>query len=472
MPSHSCSVRLDVYEAYDEHDDLTDTTPRFCYTLPHMSRHTINRATAARFLPAYQGIGGSAGWEGKQGIVSCFDRLRCIQFDPLTRAGGTNPDLVLQSRIAGYDPAALQELLYTERHLVDGWDKMMSVHPVSRWPFLARERRASTDSVPDSDETDPALNGDHASSDPRIEQLRPAMEYALQQIRERGPLCSADFPDQERIDWWWAPARQIRAALDVLQYRGRIGVHHRIGTRKYYDIIERLIPQEHLDTPDPFVSLDDYLQWRVAERVQSIGLVRNRPGDAWLGIGHAAARRRAVARLLTAGELSLVTIRETGGEYLVTTRDLPQLLTLDQSEGDDSLQKHREPDPDQTPVSLIAPLDNLIWDRAATEELFGFVYRWEVYKPQHLRQYGYYVMPVMQGDRFIARCEPIYERATGKLILKEWWWESAIGQQAGDLTKAVRRALAAYAAWCGAQEIVIDPASQTIGRIESQMILG
>lgn len=428
-----------------------------------MSQHTISRATAARFLPSYQGIGGSAGWEGRQGIVSCFERLRCIQFDPLTRAGGTNPDLVLQSRIAKYDPKILQELLYSERHLVDGWDKMMSVHPVSRWPFLARERLGPEDTASDPANTPSPAAGDHGSSDPRIERLRPVMEYALQQIRERGPLCSADFPDQERIDWWWAPARQIRAALDVLQYRGRIGVHHRIGTRKYYDIIERLIPQEFLDRQDPFDDLHGYLQWRVAERVRSIGLVRNRPGDAWLGIGHAAARRKAVSHLLAAGDLSLITIRETGTEYLAASGELPRLLNIEEGPGGT--------DTDSGPVSFIAPLDNLIWDRAAIEELYGFSYRWEVYKPQHLRQYGYYVMPVLQGGRFIARCEPVFERAAGRLTFKEWWWESS---SAGSevVTQAVRSAVTAYAAWCGAREIAIDLASQTIGNTESRMLQG
>jgi uncharacterized protein YcaQ len=77
-------------------------------------------------------------------------------------------------------------------------------------------------------------------------------------------------------------------------------------------------------------------------------------------------------------------------------------------------------------AAFIAPLDNLMWDRRLVETLFGFEYRWEVYTPQAKRKYGYYVLPVLYGDRFIARVEPVLEKRTRNLVIKNWWWEHGV----------------------------------------------
>jgi uncharacterized protein len=75
---------------------------------------------------------------------------------------------------------------------------------------------------------------------------------------------------------------------------------------------------------------------------------------------------------------------------------------------------------------ILAPLDNMIWDRRLIKELFGFEYRWEVYKPAAERQYGYYVLPVMCEDQFVGRFEPVMDRKNKQLIIKNWWWEPDI----------------------------------------------
>jgi uncharacterized protein YcaQ len=77
-------------------------------------------------------------------------------------------------------------------------------------------------------------------------------------------------------------------------------------------------------------------------------------------------------------------------------------------------------------AAIIAPLDNLMWDREIVKDLFGFSYRWEVYKPVKEREYGYYVLPVLCGERFIARFEPGRDKKSGALVIKNWWWEKNI----------------------------------------------
>ena len=102
---------------------------------------------------------------------------------------------------------------------------------------------------------------------------------------------------------------------------------------------------------------------------------------------------------------------------------------------------------------ILAPLDNLLWDRRLVKELFDFDYRWEVYKPQSERKYGYYVLPVLYGDRFIARFEPGYDKKSKTLVIKNWWWEKGLKP-----TKVMQRELAncfrRFAAYLGAKHIL------------------
>ena len=79
-------------------------------------------------------------------------------------------------------------------------------------------------------------------------------------------------------------------------------------------------------------------------------------------------------------------------------------------------------------AAVLAPLDNLLWDRRFLAELFDFDYRWEVYTPVTKRRYGYYVLPVLYGDRFVARFEPGCDKTNGAFILKNWWWEPEVTQ--------------------------------------------
>ena len=111
-----------------------------------------------------------------------------------------------------------------------------------------------------------------------------------------------------------------------------------------------------------------------------------------------------------------------------------------------------------TPLSravIMAPLDNLLWDRRFVKELFDFYYIWEVYKPVTERRYGYYVLPILYGDRFVARFEPGLDKKNGALIIKKWWWESGVKQSERmhfDLLHCLKR----FLKYLGADNLQID----------------
>jgi len=395
----------------------------------------ISRQQARRFLLSHQGLYPAQQLVGPEGVLSFVRRMGCIQFDPLNVVG-RNPDLVLQSRVRAYRPDILESLLYQERSLIDGWDKMASILPVEDYPFFAYRREAARRSERHTQEA--------------IEQAIPAV---LEALRQRGPLSSIDIKNDAVLDeWFWGPTRVARAALDTLFDRGEIIVHHRVGSRKVYDLAKRHIPAGLLSAPNPFRSDEALYDWVLLRRIRSVGML-------WVGFGGALAgpgtkrktREATLARLTKRGELVVAQVKGIKQPFYLPPDLVPQLESVD------------EPD-DTWPVALIAPLDNLIWDRDIIEALFGFAYRWEVYTPVAKRQFGYYVLPVLWRDRLVGRCEPVREKKSGALHLKNWWWEDDVAYTPA-LRNAAEEGLRHFAAYLGTEEITYsDDATRALGR--------
>lgn len=386
---------------------------------------TISKADARRFLLAHQRLWPPKKLEGKAGVLEFIRHVGCIQFDPLNIVG-TNPDLVLQSRVANYTPRLLDELLYTDRRLVDGFDKMASIYSVDDWPYFARRRLASRQ-----------MRGD--SSHPSM-QVAPAV---LQAIRERGPLSSIDLDHGEQVDWFWGPTRQARACLETLHAMGQVVTHHRVGTRRVFDLAERVLPAPLLSAPDPNVTREDYEDWHVLRRVGGLGLSSPAAAEYWLGIldVKSEARKAALTRLVGRGWLAAVAVKELPRQtWFVRAADLPTLKAV------------RTKRPPRPRAAIIAPLDNLMWDRNLLRWIFDFDYVWEVYKPARQRKYGYYVLPVVYGDRFVARFDPAFDKTTRELTIMDWWWEADV-QPDKDMQTALGACLGDFARYLGAARL-------------------
>lgn len=361
--------------------------------------YILSAAAARRFLLRHQWLDGKDHPGGKEGIMAYMRSVRCIQFDPLNIAGH-NHELVLQARFADFRPETARSLLYEDRLLLDAWDKNMSIVLTEDWPFFERYRRRAYERYSGNDE------------------VSALVEAVRGELNRRGPLSSLELEWSHKVDWAWAPARASRAVLESMYFWGELAVHRRQNTRRYYDFASRLLPSALLDAPDPNQSDDDYADWYVHRRIGSIGLLWNRSGDGWLGISHlkSGPRTAALARLRTEDRIREVQVEGIGPPLYVRTSDVQVL--------ESAVQEAAEGVPDGHACAVaLAPLDNLLWERKLLLQLFGFDYRWEVYKPAALRQYGYYVLPLLYGDRFVARIEPVLDRSTGALNVSGWWWE-------------------------------------------------
>jgi hypothetical protein len=391
-----------------------------------MTNLIITKQQACCFLLAYQGLWPPAESNSKTGVLDFIRRVGCIQFDPLNIVG-TNPELVLQARFDSFQPDQLQDLLYRNRKLVDGWDKNLSIYHVNDWPYFRRHRER-------------AKNSFRNSAD--VKAIAPQICHA---IKERGPLSSRDLDFNEVVDWPWAPTRLSRAALESLYFQGELVIHHKIHTRKVYDLACRHISEKRLRAVDPNETAEEYHDWYVLRRIGSIGLLWNRSSDAWLGMVDIKSRERqaAIERLLENRKIQEVQVEGISSPFYMRSKDRSGLNQVIRSKG-------------PVPRAIIlAPLDNLLWDRRLIKELFNFEYRWEVYKPMSERNHGYYVLPVLYGDRFVARFEPGRDKETGALIVKNWWWEAGITpskKMQADLRACFKR----FLNYLGSDQIRID----------------
>lgn len=354
----------------------------------------LTNKQARRFMLLKQGLIGDYKFSGKQGVLEFIRQAGCIQFDPIDVCG-KNPELVLQSRVEGFTKQMLYSLLYEDRKLLDYFDKNLSIIETTDWPYFRRYREAYKTGGRSHDE------------------VNAVCEEIKSIIREKGAVSSADIGFSDTVDWYWSSAKLSRAALETMYFRGELVVHHKKGTTKYYDITENCIAAELLNAPEPYPDELEHQKWRVLRRIGAVGLMWNKPSDAWLNIWElkSAQRNEIFKQLLSEGKIMEVTVD--------SIKDKLYCLSTDWSLLEAVLQEPELKDR----CELIAPLDNMLWDRRLIKALFDFDYKWEIYTPKEQRKYGYYVLPLLYGDRFIGRVEAIRDSKAKTLIVKNIWYE-------------------------------------------------
>ncbi|MEK3994600.1 crosslink repair DNA glycosylase YcaQ family protein [Psychrobacillus sp. FSL K6-2365] len=391
----------------------------------------LTNRQARQFLLLKHGLLGKYKFSGKQGLLDFARQVNCIQYDPIDVCG-KNAELVLQSRIKGFTKGMLYELLYEDRSLVDYPDKNLAIIPVEDWPYFERYRQAARQ---------------HAERYPEMEALT---EQARAHIQKHGALSSNDLKLDGDFSWqsaihWSGGNNSSRSVLEQMYSTGELIIHHKKGTRKYYDIAKKYIQPNLLNASEPLEDELEHHKWRVLRRISSVGLLWNRASDAWLNIwGLKAAQRNEVFhQLLQESSIVAVAVEQMKDTLYCLAEDLPLIEAVLQNQE----QKFR--------CELIAPLDNFIWDRKLIKELFDFDYTWEIYTPAIKRKFGYYVLPLLYGEGFIGRAEIIADRKTGTLIVKNIWYENDV-KQTTRLQTALNSCLQRFALFNGCETITTE----------------
>jgi uncharacterized protein YcaQ len=403
--------------------------------------HQINLATARRFLAIRHLLAPPrALTTSPESVLVVVDRLGSLQFDPLEVAG-RNHDLVLQARIAGYRREVTDELLYGRRLLFEAYNKSLNLLPTRELPYYRITWQSSADGWAGR------LIREHAE----------LAEKLLAAVTAEGPKCSGDFERGASIDWWWGPTTATRAVLDALNVSGRLGLARRDGNRRYYDLTERLFPADLLETR---ISEREQRRHKLLSRYRAHGLLgTSGSGELWLGIGPAALRAELRAELVDRGELVPAAVEGLKGQRLVVADELPLLAQAEREIGAEAAGAVARPGDGAPGCSFLAPLDPILWDREALEPLYGFEYRWEVYTPAAKRRWGYYVLPILFGDRLVGRIEPRIDRASKAVRILGLGWETGFDPLAEPgFPDAFADALRAYLHF-GSADVLMPPST-------------
>jgi uncharacterized protein len=348
-------------------------------------------------------------------LQGAFERLGSVQYDPLNPVG-QNHDLVLQSRVPDYSVGDWQELAYRERFLYDGWDKQASLVLMRDYPM----RRIYYD-----------WHAPHWH-EAILDRYPQAVAKVLDELHDRGPLSSTDFHFQEHHDQWegsWYGPKLTKNVLRALWHTGQIQTWGRHKGKHVYGLNDRVIPS-HLYLAEP-IPAKQSIEWLILSRHQAVGLLRPNAGTAIWSLNISASERRlSLQELVQRGALVAVDIEGT------IYHALPR--TLEQLDSGSKTDHH---------IRFVAPLDQLMWDRKAVADLFNFDYVWEVYKPEKLRRWGYYVLPVMLGDRFVARIDSRLKNGIWEIF--KWYWEDGM-TATPDILQALELAVSRFRRYLGA----------------------
>ena len=228
----------------------------------------LTNGQARQFILLKQGLLGEYTFIGKQGALNFIKQAGCIQFDPVDICG-KNAEITLQSRVKEFKKEQLHELLYEDRKLFDYPDKQLSIIPTEYWPYFERFREAARAKLAQH----PELN----------EHIKKIHVY----IEKNGAVCSDDFKLEGKTTWysainWSTGGTLARSVLEQMYSSGDLIVHHKKGMRRYYDLAERHIPAEILNTTEPLPDDFTHQKWRVLRRIGAVGLIWDNSSGGFL----------------------------------------------------------------------------------------------------------------------------------------------------------------------------------------------
>lgn len=380
---------------------------------------TWTKQQARNFFVNYQMINTS----NKYSIEDVFNRIKTIQMDPLNVVG-MNPELVLQARIKNFKKIDLQNALYKDRILIDGWEKQMSIYETKYFPHFTKVR---------SSRAKAHMRGAKNYYNFDISELNGEV---LEVIKEQGPMFSSAIKLGDRKNNRWGSSKASTLSVDYLFHNGIIGVNKRNNTQKEYALIENLIPE--FIKEDPFNDEDEFILWYLKRRMETVGLVYSKSKVHFDGlhIRNKTKRKKYLEILLEENIIKKVHVEGIKDEFYVPVSALEVEQSL------------------KNTITFLAPLDNLTWDREILKQLFDFDYIWEVYTPIKKRKYGYYVLPILRGSEIIGRIEFEKHRNNEPLRIISIQYEDRM-RQTKKLENEMRVALNKFAKYLGAQEVII-----------------
>ena len=321
----------------------------------------------------------------------------------------------LFSRLGIYQRELLDQLAYKKKAIFETWAHAACFVPVERH-LLFRQRMAQQKSKPLVE---------------KLKKIRPGyLEDVLAQVASRGQLSASELEGsgKRRGSWWGYQDGKIAAEWHFS--RGDLSIGERWNFTRYYDLTERVIPSEHLDTATPSVKDSNREMMRLAVKAHGIGSVRDFGNYYHLKDDSALA---GLNELVEEGSIQRARIEgwPNGIEAFATKED----ISLDQTDA----------------RALLTPFDPLVWNRDRIKRIFDFYYRIEIYVPERKRQYGYYVYPFLLGEDLVARVDLKADRNRNVLVVKSAFAEE--GYDYDHIAFSLADELMMMARWLGLERV-------------------
>jgi uncharacterized protein len=393
---------------------------------------TIDLDTARRFILGKQGLWPGRRWRGLKGTERAMRAMEYLQLDPLQIIARSH-DLALHSRVLDYSPGLWEKVTYQQRKFFDwgGWLAVRPMDELPHWRVVMRRERDSHTRIR-------SMGREHAEA---ITEM-----WAI--LRERGTVSNRDFEMAERTRTQSYRGRKDSAlALYYLWRIGEVMTHHRRNFERVYALAETVAPASLIYESDE-AEADRFL---IKKEVSFSGLARlNRTGDSFLPNDALSQMKEIREALLADGELIEVQVEGWKAVYVALGSDARLLRDL----GAGRVPKAWTPLETTTTEEAVflAPLDQ-VSARGRAKVLFGFDYIWEVYKPEHQRRFGYYTLPVLWGDRLVARFDSKLDRTTNTFVVLGLWLEDKALRKNEVFAEALARGFARLVTFLGASKL-------------------
>ncbi len=363
----------------------------------------ITNKDARRIWLSLQGMAAPpTGALNQQKLAKIVEDLGMVQLDPL-RVVARAHDHILWSRNANYRPAMLERLLASDKLVFEHFTHDAVVLPMQVWPIWQRQRARKCAQMEKGSWGTPLP--------PKADRTR-----VKKRIASEGPLSSRDFDGTPKGEVWRRSSHRV--SLDYLWHSGELATAERRNFSKVFDLTERVIPEAVRQQP----TADDSAQitWLCRSALSKLGFGTEREIKAFYD---AADLSEIKAEIQRGGWGQPVEVEAADGSWF------PSLARLDIA---DLIAGINAPSPR---LRIVNPFDPIVRDRTRAKRLFGFDYKIEIYTPAAKRKYGYYVYPMLEGDRFVGRIEIKADRSAGVLRVENLWPESGVSFGSGRIER-------------------------------------
>jgi uncharacterized protein len=367
---------------------------------------TISKQTYRRFLIGSQGLWPGRRYENVKGVETALRQIEALQLDPLTMVARSQ-DIAMYGRVINYKPEMLYQMAYEKRQAFDygNWLAMYPMHEFPYWRlpmknYEARGMRYESFKHPPKD----------------------LIKFILKALKDNGPMGNRDFEGNAFKEWSYRGRKDTAVGLFYLWLTGEVMISHRKGFDRFYDLRERVVPKKY----DYVASVKDSEIHFAKKTIAMANAMREKRFHYdWkysiqrntMPVNEA---QKKLDELFENKTITRFQMEGSKDNWITLSENIKYFADLEAGR----IPKKWEALDTTTDeeVTLLAPLE-MVSARGRAKLVFNFEYVWEVYKPEHQRKWGYYVLPILYGDDLVARLDPKLDRTTMTLHILNFWLE-------------------------------------------------